>query len=117
MPYFILPGALDMKMCSISVEPMPSRISTPKRFFHSSPTCLGQRFAGRHAQAQPCADPFSRRAAASARIAAYSVGAPKNSVGWSRFNTAKIARRRRPSGSSTAVAPTDIGNVSALPRP
>ena len=33
---FTRPGAFEMKMCRISVEPIPSRISTPKRFSHLS---------------------------------------------------------------------------------
>ena len=35
------PGALDRKMCSSSVEPTPSRMSTPKRAFQALPTDSG----------------------------------------------------------------------------
>ena len=51
------PGAFDMKMCSSSVEPMPSRMSTPKRAFQAMPDGFRQRLAGRRADAQPRACP------------------------------------------------------------
>ena len=35
------PGALERKMCSSSVEPTPSRMSTPKRAFQALPTNSG----------------------------------------------------------------------------
>ena len=35
------PGAFDRKMCSSSVEPTPSRMSTPKRAFQALPTDSG----------------------------------------------------------------------------
>ena len=35
------PGRLQMKMWSISVEPMPSMISVPKRFFQRSNKGIG----------------------------------------------------------------------------
>ncbi len=35
------PGALERKMCSSSVEPTPSRMSTPKRDFQALPTDSG----------------------------------------------------------------------------
>jgi hypothetical protein len=58
---------------------------------------------------------LSGRPAAS--IAAYAVGAPKNSVGLVLSSTlasrAGVARAR----SRTARAPTENGNVSVLPRP
>ena len=35
------PGAFDRKMCNSSVEPTPSRMSTPKRAFQLLPTDSG----------------------------------------------------------------------------
>ena len=46
------PGRFEMKMCRISVVPMPSMISTPNRSLPALVDLLGQRLAGRDAQPQ-----------------------------------------------------------------
>ena len=102
-------------MCSISVEPMPSSTSQPKRAANRSPTSFGS--------ASP-ADTHSRNATSpragnsvAASIAAYSVGTPKKIVGlrsMSRLNTDCGVGR---SAIRMVVAPTESGNVSPLPRP
>ena len=69
------PGAFDMKMCNNSVEPMPSRMSTPKRAFQARPTDSGSASPAEVQMRKPvpvraffCVSSFS--------IAANSVGAP-----------------------------------------
>ena len=42
LPGLIAPGRFEMKMCRISVDPMPSRMSTPKRSRHLSYSGLGR---------------------------------------------------------------------------
>ncbi len=50
-------------------------------------------------------------------IAENSVGTPKKMLGLYLFISANITAGVGRSGLRTVVAPTDIGNVSALPRP
>ncbi len=108
------PGRLDKKMCSASVDPMPSRISTPNRAVNRL-----YRSAGNDSPAltpsRTLANVSSGRPAAS--IAAKAVGAPKNRVGRRAVSTlasrAGVARSR----SRMTRAPTENGNVSELPRP
>ena len=47
------PAGCCRKVCSISVEPMPSRTSTPTRCAPALADMRGQRLAGRDAKAQP----------------------------------------------------------------
>jgi hypothetical protein len=108
-----------MKMCSISVEPMPSMTSTPKWRVKRSPISAGR--------ASPAED-ASRNATASrggsvgdASMPARPVGAPKKMVGFTprtppmrRLNVASGVGR---SAISSTEAPTLIGNVSAFPSP
>ena len=49
-PDALRPSGEPMKMCSISVLPMPSRIFSPVFACHSSQTALRQRLAGRNAR-------------------------------------------------------------------
>ena len=103
-------------MCSSSVEPTPSRMSTPKRAFQALPTDSG---SASPAEVQmrsrlPARVSFS---VSSLSIAANSVGTPKKMLGLYLFISANIAAGVGRSEFSTVVAPTDIGNVSALPRP
>src|SRR3954447_9434601 len=110
------PGAFDRKICNNSVEPTPSRISTPKRDFQLLPTDSG---SASPAEVQIrsfvpqrwlfCVSSFS--------IAANSVGTPKKMLGLYLFISANMIAGVGRSGLSTVEAPTDIGNVSALPRP
>jgi hypothetical protein len=106
-------------MCSISVEPMPSRISPPKWAVKRSPSSAGK--------ASP-ADEHSRSVTASragrfgeASMPAKPVGAPKNTVGLtpptSPRQRLKVASGVGRSAISTVVAPTLRGKVSALPSP
>ena len=110
------PGAFDRKMCNSSVEPTPSRMSTPKRAFQALPTNSGS--------ASPAEVQMRRRvparslfSASSFSIAANSVGTPKKMLGLYLFISANISAGVGRSALRTVVAPTDIGNVSALPRP
>ena len=109
-------------MCSISVEPMPSTMSTPKCCLKRSPNSAGR--------ASP-AEETSRSATASragslgcASMPAKPVGAPKNTVGrmppsdgCSPVQRAKVASGVGRSPISTVVAPTLIGKLRPLPRP
>src|SRR2546421_9197354 len=109
-------GALERKMCNSSVEPTPSRMSTPKRAFQALPTDSGK---GSPAEEQRRSrDPaFALFAAASFNMAENSVGAPKNRVGLYLFNSSYIRPGVGRSAFSTELAPTAIGNVKALPSP
>ena len=106
-------------MCSISVEPMPSTMSTPYCALKRSPISAGS--------ASP-ADDTSRIATWSragscgcASMPAKPVGAPKNTVGLTPpmppVQRLKVASGVGRSPISRVVAPTVIGKVSALPRP
>ena len=67
------PGALDRKMCSSSVEPTPSRMSTPKRAFQALPTDSGS--------ASPAEVQMRSRVPARAFFCASSLSIEANSVG------------------------------------
>ncbi len=53
MPYLMSPGAFDRKICNSSVEPTPSRMSTPKRALPGVADRFRQRLAGGGADPQP----------------------------------------------------------------
>lgn len=72
------PIRLDGKMCNISVEPMPSRISTPKCRAHRSPTSRG---SASPAETQARRPNSSRAGSAAESMEAYSVGTPPKTVG------------------------------------
>ena len=86
-------------MCSISVEPTPSRMSTPKRGLPGVADLL--RAAPRRPRCR-CAGAASRSAAclggSSSSIAAESVGTPKKMVGWYLLHQRETRPRRRPLG-------------------
>ena len=112
----ISPGAFDRKICSSSVEPTPSRISTPKRDFQALPTDSGSASPA-EVQMRKREPPRSCFSASSFSIEENSVGTPKKMLGLYLFISANIRAGVGRSELSTVVAPTDIGNVSALPRP
>src|ERR1700689_798454 len=110
------PGALERKICSSSVEPTPSRISTPKRALQLLATDSGS--------ASPAEVQIRRREpqgicfdASSFSIAENSVGTPKKMLGLYLLISANISAGVGRSELRMVVAPTDIGNVNALPRP
>src|SRR5580692_3470772 len=110
------PGEFDRKICNSSVEPTPSRISTPKRDFQLLPTDSGS--------ASPAEVQMRKRlpqrclfCVSSCNIAENSVGTPKKMLGLYLFISANISAGVGRSELSTVEAPTDIGKVSALPRP
>ena len=101
-----------MKMCSISVEPIPSRILIPVRSRHASQVAAGS--------VSP-AETQTRRLAASpgciaASMARNAVGAVKQTVGRSTRNAASRCSGEACS-SSRLAAPTRSGNSTAPPRP
>ncbi len=103
-------------MCSISVEPMPSRMSLPKRAFHASPTWRGR--------ASP-ADVQARRLDDRRRVGEGGVGEHRRVERRDAVEDRRLVSRARGvtasgvgrSAISTAVAPTESGKVSELPRP
>src|ERR1700730_18087707 len=115
-PYLISPGAFDRKMCSNSVEPTPSRISTPNRLFHRLPTDSG-RASPADVHIRSRAKRGSLLWLSSLSMAANSVGTPKKMLGSYLRISANILAGVGRSEFRTVVAPTDIGKVSALPRP
>ena len=76
MPYLMSPGAFDRKICSSSVEPTPSRMSTPKRDFQALPTDSGSASPA-EVQIRNREPPRSLFSASSFSIAENSVGTPK----------------------------------------
>ena len=93
----ISPGAFDRKICSSSVEPTPSRISTPKRAFQALPTDSGSASPAevQMRKREPARSCFS---VSSLSIAENNVGTPKKMVGLYLFISANITRRRRTLG-------------------
>ena len=102
-------------MCSISVEPMPSSTSQPKRAAKRSPVSFG---SGSPAEMQRRRRTSARAGnSGDASIAAYSVGTPQKIVGLRSVSRRKTACGVGRSAISTVVAPASSGNVSALPSP
>ena len=102
-------------MWSISVDPMPSRIGTPVMSRHRLNTAAGR---GSAADTHARTLEKSVSPAPGARtIAAYSAGTEKNSVGFLRSTVSKMRPGADLPRTSTAAAPTDIGNDRLLPRP
>src|ERR1700730_16597935 len=112
----ISPGALERKICSSSVEPTPSRMSTPKRDFQLLPTDSGSASPA-EVQMRKRPPPRSPFSVSSFSIAENSVGTPKKMLGLYLFISANITGGVGRSELRMVVAPTDIGKVSALPRP
>src|SRR5260370_34908582 len=104
-----------MKICSISVEPIPSTISTPVRVFQARPISSGS--------ASP-AEVHSRRVSPS-RLGRSSqtskelnnVGTPQNIVGLYFWNTSQTALGRALPECRLVVAPTPRGNQRAFAKP
>jgi hypothetical protein len=106
-------------MCSISVEPMPSRISTPSSSVQRLPMSAGKRLAGGGAYAQRRA---FRRELEHLRAGQQCAGIKRrHAVENGRLVLAQALKhslRRRPfAHQHRAVAPTASGNVRPLPRP
>src|SRR5216683_2053475 len=102
-------------MWSISVEPTPSRMVTPKASFQRRQTSAGSASA---AATQWRIDERSRLFAPSKlRIALYSVGAEKKRVGRRlSIVSSTFAGVLRPAG-ITVDAPAQYGRVRLLPNP
>src|SRR4030088_771069 len=85
-----------MNMCSISVEPMPSRMSTPVLSFQRLPMSAGNASPA-ETQRRSVSDPsFGNSGLAS--IAPYSVGAAVENRGFSFGEALEYRRRRRTLG-------------------
>ena len=111
------PGALDRKMCSSSVEPTPSRMSTPKRAFQALPTDSG---SASPAEVQmrsrvPRARVLQRLVVQHRRKQRRHAKEDASDCTCSAARTSRAGVGR--SAFSTVLAPTDIGKVSALPSP
>src|ERR1700731_190125 len=109
-------GEFDRKICNSSVEPTPSRISTPKRAFQALPTDSGSASPA-EVQIRKRVPQRSFFSTSSFNIAENSVGTPKKMLGLYLLMSANMVAGVGRSELRTVVAPTDIGNVSALPRP
>ena len=101
-------------MCSISVIPMPSRMSTPK--------CAVQRSYSDAGSASPAEaasrTPASASGGSPARsMFAKNVGPAKNKVAPYLAAASAMRSGFAGDGISTAAAPTDIGNSTELPSP
>src|ERR1700738_3591691 len=110
------PGALERKICSSSVEPTPSRISTPKRDFQALPTDSGSASPA-EVQMRRRDPPRSCFSVSSFSIEENSVGTPKKMLGLYLFISANMTAGVGRSELRMGGAPTHIGKVSALPRP
>lgn len=100
----------EMKMCSISVAPMPSMISMPVASRHS------WRVAATHLRSEPPSGTESLRSRTAAAIARYEVGAANSTVA----PNVPIASSRSGGeafSSRTTCAPTLIGNSVSPPSP
>jgi hypothetical protein len=109
------PGRFDRKMCSISVEPMPSTMSQPKRALKRSPISRGKRLAGRRAEPQRDLAPFWQiRRGEHPGVA----GRRAEEDGHLLFGPAlEDGRRGRPFRHQHGRRADAERNVSALPRP
>ncbi len=101
-------------MCSASVDPMPSStgwpVSSLKRRCSSAGNASPAVIVSRTDANVSLGTPASRRAATNP-------GAAKNSVGCSCTRSSATPAGVGRTGFSTALAPTEKGNVSELPRP
>ena len=101
-------------MCSSSVMPMPSRMSTPKCDVHrwysaagsASPAEAASRTPARASAGSPARSMLEKK-----------VGPAKNRVAAYFPARSAIISGRAGLGSSTAAAPADIGNSTEFPRP
>src|ERR1700720_1073559 len=83
------PGAFDRKICRSSVEPTPSRMSTPKRDFQLLPTDSGSASPA-EVQMRRREPPRSLFSVSSFSIAENSVGTPKKMLGLYLFINANM---------------------------
>ena len=101
-------------MCSSSVMPMPSRMSTPKCDVHRVYSAAGRASPAEAASRTAGSAPAGRPARS---MLAKNVGPAKNRVAPYLAAASAITSGRDGLGSSTAVAPTESGNSTELPRP
>ena len=101
-------------MCSISVMPMPSMMSTPKCAVHRWYSAAGSASPADAASRTP---PSASAGMPARSMFAKNVGPPKNSVAPYLTAVSAIRSGRDAGGSSTLAAPADSGNSSELPRP
>src|SRR3984893_16758235 len=102
----ISPGALERKICNSSVEPTPSRISTPKRDFQLLPTDSGSASPA-EVQMRKREPQRSLLNVSSLSIAANKVGTQKKMLGLYLFISANITAGVGRSELRMVVAPAD----------
>jgi hypothetical protein len=101
-------------MCSISVEPIPSTMSMPKRSRHRWSVVAG---SGSAADTQKRTDSMAPSASGSRASSPNSAGTLKNTEGrWWR-SVWRMAVGLGGPANSTEVPPNHSGKVSPLPRP
>src|SRR4051794_2692621 len=101
-------------MCSISVEPIPSRIGFPVASSQRDWTAAGRASA---AETHARTDEKSLAPTPAFKSAAYRAGTLKNSVGRWVATVAQIGSGAGRPAISTLVAPAHNGNESPLPSP
>jgi hypothetical protein len=101
-------------MCSSSVEPMPSMMSSPKRSRQRSNVMGG---SGSAADTHSRTPSIAPSAPGSRTRSAYSPGTLKNTVGRCARSVARIDSGFDGPFISTDVAPNQRGNDSPFPRP
>src|ERR1700688_5145533 len=102
-------------MCRTSVDPSPSTISRPVRFFQPLKTSAESTSAADSAMRS---EEKSVAAAPSALVKdVYSVGNQKKTLGRKRSIASKIAAGFGWPGSSSVAAPAENGKVIELPKP
>ncbi len=102
-------------MCSSSVEPMPSTMSSPKQFCQRRSTSGASGSAAlthMRTELRSCSNASGRFT-----IAPYNVGTLKNSVGRCSAAVSSSPFGSGRPGRSTVVAPTQYGKVRLLPSP
>src|SRR4051794_11197646 len=104
----------EQKMCSISVEPMPSTISRPKRSAKRS-KIVGDSASAADTHMRTEANASS--ASGTRDSAPYSAGTENKTVGRRERRTERIASGFGGPALSTAVAPKGEGEDRVLPRP
>ena len=101
-------------MCSISVEPMPSTMSTPKRSRQRAIVVGG---SGSAAETQKRTESSAPSPSASRTSRPNSAGTLKNTVGRWRRRVSRIAGGLGGPDMSTDVPPNHSGKVRPLPSP
>src|SRR6185437_10245985 len=103
-------------MCSISVEPMPSRISTPNLLLNCSKISEGSVSPADTAMRKEEQSTSSPRAA-SRSSAAENVGTENKTVGRYFFSSSAVRSGLGLPGSRTVLAPAEKGKYIPLPSP